>query len=36
MGQDELNPKAANELALTLQLDVSTSNHFYLMFDEVG
>ncbi|CAK9088834.1 unnamed protein product [Durusdinium trenchii] len=35
--QDEEDPKAANELALTLQLNVSTStsNRFYLMFDEV-
>ena len=33
--QDDLNPKAARDLALSLQINVSTSNRIFLMFDEV-
>ena len=33
--QDDLNPKAARDLALSVQINVSTSNRIFLMFDEV-
>ena len=33
--QDDLNPKAASNLALSVQINVSTSNRIFLMFDEV-
>ena len=32
--QDDLNPKAARDLALSVQINVSTSNRIFLMFDE--
>jgi len=33
--EDDLNPKAASNLALSVQINVSTSNRIFLMFDEV-
>ena len=32
--QDEVAPKAAGELALSVQVDLASSSRIYLMFDE--